>query len=126
MNKKILIGSIVAVAILLLMPSIPAIQKNVTDEEIKQDLRDRLEEIDFKKIKSLDDDIKFPCLFHLLKFCLIFRSCRIFLFLFIGYYLDIPIAFYRGAWLASTTDCFYELLEIVSDIFNLGWDFFNW
>ena len=47
----------------------------------------------------------------------------------IGYYFDIyfdiPIVFIRGAWLAITNECLYQFLKTVSDIYNLGWDFFN-
>ena len=59
MNKKILIGSIIAVAILLLMPSIPAIQTNLVKDkalsEITKDLD--LEEFRVDIINAISEHI---------------------------------------------------------------------
>ena len=54
MNKKILIGSIIAVALLLLMPSIPAIQTKTISEGIKQDLKEKLESYSLDEINQFD------------------------------------------------------------------------
>ncbi len=54
MKKKILIGSIIAVALLLLMPSIPAIQTNTIREGIKQDLQEKLESYSLNEIYQFD------------------------------------------------------------------------
>ena len=59
MIKKILIGSLLVLTLLLLMPSIPAIQQNSVEEGIKQDIREKLDTI-------TPDDIKYPILYSLL------------------------------------------------------------
>jgi len=67
MKKKILIGSIIAVLLLLLMPSIPAIQQKSVEEGVKQEIQEKLDTIDFKdlrEIKTLDDDVKHLLLYE--------------------------------------------------------------
>jgi hypothetical protein len=49
MRKKILIESLLVLTILLLMPSIPAIQQKTIEDGIKQDLK--------KKTDSINSDI---------------------------------------------------------------------
>jgi hypothetical protein len=69
MEKKILIGSIVAVTILLLIPTIPAIQHNIVKEDNKDKILSELsEDLDFKDIKELVDSgrldrVKHPLLY---------------------------------------------------------------
>ena len=60
MKKKILIGSLLVLILLLLIPSVPAIQQKSVDEGIKQDLKEKLDTI------SLDasDDIVPELLHH--------------------------------------------------------------
>ncbi len=41
MKKKILIGSLLVLTLLLLMPSIPAIQQNTIEDNLKQELQDK-------------------------------------------------------------------------------------
>jgi len=66
MKKKILIGSLLVLTLLLLMPSIPAIQTNAIEEGIKQDL------LLLTDIETLDD-VKHPILYELVKFMLNLR-----------------------------------------------------
>ncbi len=51
MKKKILIGSIIAVALLLLMPSIPAIQQKTVEEKAYSDFVERLKDVDLEDIE---------------------------------------------------------------------------
>ena len=53
MKKKILIGSIIVVALLILMPSISAIEHKTIREEIKQNIEERIEESPLNNLKSL-------------------------------------------------------------------------
>ena len=54
LNKKILIGSIIAVAILVLMPSTSAIQHNILKYEIENKLKsDLTENFDIEDINDL-------------------------------------------------------------------------
>ena len=70
MNKKILIGSIFVLVLILLMPSIPAIQQKTIEEGIKQHIHEKLESVnlnDLKDIKKLDG-VEFPLLFEIVLF----------------------------------------------------------
>jgi len=64
MRKKILIGSMLVLIMLLLMPSIPAIQQKTIEEGIKQDLQEKLNEINIEVL----DDIRFPNLYEFVLF----------------------------------------------------------
>ena len=74
MEKRILLGSIIAVVMLLLMPSIPAIQQKIVKDEIKDKILSEIpEQIDFKDIKELIntgklDRIKHPFLLAIVWF----------------------------------------------------------
>ena len=74
MNKKILIGSMLVFTMLLLMPSIPAIQQKIVKDEIKDKILSEIpEQIDFKDIKELIntgklDRIKHPFLLAIVYF----------------------------------------------------------
>jgi ABC-type multidrug transport system fused ATPase/permease subunit len=65
MKKKILIGSLLVLALLLLMPSIPAIQQKTIDDGIKQELQEKLDEINLDDLKDFkgSDRFKHPFLY---------------------------------------------------------------
>ena len=59
MKKKILIGSLLVLTLLLLMPSIPAIQQKIIEDEAYNDIVERLEDFNFKdlnELKSIESD----------------------------------------------------------------------
>ena len=62
MNKKLLLGSILVLTLLLLMPSIPAIQQKTIEDKVYSDL---VEQLDFKDIKELVDSGKLDDIKHL-------------------------------------------------------------
>jgi hypothetical protein len=63
MRKKLIIGSILVSTLLLLIPSIPAIQHRTIEERVKQDIKEKYEKIkDSLKFEALDK-IKRPFLF---------------------------------------------------------------
>ena len=136
MNKKILIGSIIAVVILLLMPSIPAIQQKTIEEGIKQDIQEKLDSLIinyFKGIKELIGD-RHPILFAI---CLImafmtnFRITRSGILFFYstiyvdggwnpGYYEIIhPLTFIQSLWLFLTGAICSEIAYLLNEIY--GW-----
>jgi len=130
MNKKILIGSMLVLTLLLLMPSIQAFQMNNIKNEIKQD---------FEEI-SLDDSIepkypdKFPLLFYLVFGLYFFRFSRcIALFEFAtepSYYFPNfevvhPLAFFRCVMLFFTTVIKFETWVLLSEYFGWGWDIYE-
>jgi len=128
MKKKILIGSIIAVVLLLLMPSIPAIQQNTIENEVYNKSIEQIEEIktkDAKEIMPLDDDIKHPLLLRWVTFrfdSMIFRS-----FLFISLsatYEGVVISsllFNRGWSLGELADAYSDFWEDVSITYGWGW-----
>ncbi len=67
MKKKILIGSLLVLTLLLLMPSIPAIQQKSVEEGIKQDIQEKLDTITLDDLKYIDvlDDIRHPILYYI-------------------------------------------------------------
>jgi len=77
MNKKILIGSMLVLTLLLLMPSIPAIQLKTFENETHNDFFSRIENIDFNDLKSIIDGIPdHPILFIWVMFIFYFRLLR--------------------------------------------------
>lgn len=124
MNKKILIGSILVLTLLLLMPSIPAIQQKTIEDRAYNDL---IEQLNFKDVKELKmiELIKHPILFVLVRGIFMFRIIRA------GILLEIsteynphsgriefvhPLLFLRCIWLMETSTLIYCYLE---DVF--GW-----
>jgi len=77
-RKKILIGSIFVLALILLMPSIPAIQQSTLKEELKQDIMEKIETLTFEDIKEIKtlDSVKFPLLMWLVIILPTFRFFR--------------------------------------------------
>ena len=76
MKKKILIGSLLVLTLLLLMPSIPAIQQNTIEEKAYSDFVEKLDDIDFEDIEILDD-MRHPVLYALVVFILCSRMDNI-------------------------------------------------
>ena len=136
MNKKILIGSIIAVSTLLLMPSIPAIQHITIEEDIKQNIQEKLDSINLDTIKNYEiSDVKHPFLYlfvlslvelyvnrilfyealmNSIPIDFIFHSFII-LFLF-------SILFARYIWLYSVVVVWVDFWQKIAD--KNGWDWF--
>ena len=126
MKKKILIGSMLVLTLLLLMPSIPAIQqKNVEDilDTKESELITKLRDLEIKKIKDLinkkplDYSPKFFTL--LISAIFMFRAIRGILLYsssITGYWNEEiihPILYARGIW-----------LYVTAIICILGWQYF--
>ena len=62
MNKKILIGSIFVLVLILLMPSIPAIQQKTIEDKAYSDFIEKLKNVDLEDIEVLDG-IRHPILY---------------------------------------------------------------
>jgi hypothetical protein len=123
MNNKILIGSIFAVALLLLMPSIPAIQQKTLEDTTNNivEQKDYVEIKDVKEIKPVDDDIKFPWLLQLVTFqydLLMTRSelLRIISLGFDYYSNDpiFPLMYYRSVYLRELAFAYSDFWKDVS------------
>ena len=114
MNKKILIGSIIAVAILIMMPTIPAIQQNTIEDKAYNDI---IEQIDFKEVKELGIEIiEHPILTIILMFRLMRASILVDIssdFIGPGYTIYNSLLFLRGIWLGATgVYLYFYLIEI--------------
>jgi len=119
-----LIGSMLVLTLLLLMPSIPAIQQKSIEEGFKQELQEKLETItldDLMDIKDLEG-IRHPILYTIVIFLLSFRYACCLKLGDISFESDYwggvkikrPLLFFRALWLVLT-------IEIsISD--KLGWD----
>ncbi len=130
MRKKILIGSIFVLTLLLLMPSIHAIQHKTVEDSIYNDL---IEQFDLKNVKEIKrlERIKHPILFDLVMFLISFREKRTGILWDIsikithwhgGPIIEIkhPILFLRCLWLILTIEYWYSFWNKISD--RLGWD----
>ncbi len=130
MNKKILIGSIIAVSILLLMPSIPAIQIDSFKEGIQQnidDLKTRLSNIE----SLIDLPEHFPLLFLFVYSVALFRLIRFTILMDLSTepsdfppYFTITnwLLFIRCAFLLNGIDWWLVIWEEISDHFGWGWE----
>lgn len=65
MNKRIIIGSVLVLTLLLLMPSIPAVQHNVVKDEILNDIQEKISLSDITELLDSNnlDKIKHPILY---------------------------------------------------------------
>jgi len=122
MNKKILIGSMLVLTLLLLMPSISAIQNNIITENIKQEWQDKIETIKLDELKDIDllDRIMHPLLQNIVKslgycppllnlfvaivgFSMVFRSIFLEIIstegMFNEWHITNPIIYLRAEWL---------------------------
>ena len=144
MRKKILIGSMLVLAMLLLMPSIPAIQQKTVEDGIKQDLQEKLDTINLDDLKDIKDLewIKHPILYFIATLKYILRHFRsafnLFFALFafakldyvdpFGFDIEIthPILFsifmVRAFWFFVTGNAWLVFYGI-SDILGWGWEF---
>jgi len=134
MKTKLIVGSIIAIALLLLMPSIPAIQQKTIEDKAYSDLVERIEDFNFKDLKeitSLEKDEKFPKLWDLIKAICSFRSIRGATLEFIAdifmvfFQLSGPIVrliYLRGTYLFYSADYFLGFCLLISFILGWGWD----
>ncbi|UCD14589.1 MAG: hypothetical protein JSW60_04000 [Thermoplasmatales archaeon] len=130
MRKKILMGSMLVLTLLLLMPSISALQQKTIEEKTFTDLVEKFDD-DLKEIKELNnlgDDVKFPNLYEFLARFLALRFFRgLMLCLFgLGFmefaiYEKFPIFNIRGVWLSISTFFIADYIDGIVE--KLGW---NW
>lgn len=131
MKKKILIGSMLVLVMLLLMPSIPAVQQNTIEDRIYSDLVEQLGDVDFNNKNEikwlLNENWGEHPIIELLTIIALFRFYRsIILWEFSSHYedfnfiIDYPIIFFRSLWLAGTVFGIALVVRIIYDI--TGWD----
>jgi len=130
MNNKILIGSIFVLTLLLLMPSIPAIQQKTILNKAYNDLVEQLDIEDVKEIRKMDW-IRHPLLYVLVIFIAKFRLVRC---LIIGedscdfsefppwFEIYHPIRFFWCLWLIFTIAFWCSFWENISDTLRWNWN----
>ena len=127
MKKKIIIGSMLVITLLLLMPSIPALQINTVKDAIQQNIND------FDPKSSIID--KLPELpNHILLFLIVytiakFRFLRFklnFMFSISPPYIQIthPLLLMRSIFLLIRYSCWLNIWIKVSE--KLGWNWAQW
>jgi len=135
MDKKILVVSMTAAAILLLIPTIPAIQ-HITIEE--KSYNDSFEQLDFEDIKELIesrklDEVKHPILYVILTIWLYFRVIRGNILYDISsdshpfggkITVHYPLIYIRGLWLVMTGEFSIVYLQELSNKYGWNWEIF--
>ena len=77
MRKKLLLGSLLVLILLLLMPSIPAIQLKTLENKAQNDIISQLENIDLIDLNNMVKGIPdHPILFFIVMFSICFRWIR--------------------------------------------------
>jgi len=132
MKKKIFIGSMLVLTLLLLMPSIPAIQQKSIEEGIKQEIQERLDEINLDVLNDIEvlDRIKHPILYILIisimsyrwEFGIELRDISIETDHWGGVYILHPLLFLWWFWIYWTVYLWSKFCNNVSDTLGWGWD----
>jgi len=129
MNKKILIGSMLVFTMLLLMPSIPAIQIESFKEGVQQnidDLKTRLSNIE----SLIELPERFPLLFLFVYSIALFRLIRFEILFELatepsdfapGYIVTNWLLYIRCAFLINGLDWWLAIWIEISENFGWGW-----
>ena len=127
MNKKIFIGSIIAVVMLVLVPIVPAVQLNTIENEIKTEY----EELPLSDVVDFDLPDKFPLLYYLVLAIGYFRLYRFYILWDIAIeegdwpseiYIKHPLLLLRSFIIVRKANRWIEGWGIISDILGLGWE----
>jgi len=133
MKTKLMIGIILVLTLLLLMPSIPAIQQKSVEDKAYSDFVELLKDFNFKDLKELkkifeDGFFEHPIIYFLV-YVASFRAVRGAVLILISaswdfYGEDItvfnPIIFIRAVWLLVTGGGFVYFLGVFAYI--MGWE----
>ena len=119
MKKKILIGSLLVLTLLLLMPSIPAVQQKTIEDKAMNDLEDKLETITF-------DGVRHPLLRQFIQVSIWFKVYLGNFLWYLGtdYYgnpVDPFLCDLANLIVGRAIICFYRWQDI-SDTMGWNWD----
>ena len=126
MKTKIILGSLFVLTLLLVMPSLPAIQNKIIIKENKHDCR----EFNIKDMLQLKIPIKFPLVFLLILVIYQFRWTRSELLFELatapdplppGYKVVKPLLLFRGIMLFLTATLRFDFWIMISDYLGWGW-----
>ena len=122
MRKKILFGGIFVLALILLMPSIPAIQQKTVEDKVYNDFIANLKDSDLEKFELLNGTIEFPIVFYVINLILIFRYTRGRFIMTAGLWGDYNV-YLRGMRIMESVPVIIDILEILSNKFGWYWNF---
>lgn len=135
MKKKILIGSLLVLTLLLLMPSIPAIQQKIAEEVRYQELTEIFDDFgleDIKEIMGKSALPKHPILLSFVFLIYLMRLGRSIIGLalstnFLRYYepLEIyhPLLFLYSGWLFISGFFWLYIWMLIANILGWNWPF---
>jgi hypothetical protein len=125
MKKKILLVSIIAVALLLFMPSIPAIQQTTIEEKTYSDFVEKFEDFNLEN----NDDVKYPLLNALILFITDIMVDRWLRFMNISldyvdgeYVITNPVIFVYTMWLWTRLNLWSHFWTILNDNNDWNWE----
>ena len=146
MKKKILIGSMLVLTLLLLMPSIPAIQQKTIEDKAYSDFTEMFgdvdaefielfEDVNFEDIGILDGDVKFSILQYIVYYIFVIRFFHGLTLSLYGTEILLNYAgpgqlivaslalmiMTRGGWLFSTAVLWIEYWMNLSDTYGWNW-----
>ena len=122
-RKKILIGSIFVLALILLMPSIPAIEQKTIEDKAYSDFIEKIKDVDLEDISDIEWNI-FPRLMQLLWDIFDLRFDRGDILMMIVYvifqatYHEALIIYYRSQWLMNSSQDLKEILYWFNSLWN--------
>jgi hypothetical protein len=125
-------GSMLVIIILLLMPSIPAIQQKVIEDEKFNDLSEQFDFKELSQIKQLGR-LKRPFLYLIVHLFFSFRALRAFILFciaidtdtghWIGLHTDHPLLWKRMEMLLYSIETWLVFWEYISCKFGWNWIF---
>jgi len=129
MNKKILIGSMLVLTLLLLMPTIPAIQQNIVKDDIKEKndiLIAKNSSYDIEKLLETPKD--FPLLYLFVVGVLQFQMARVDFLMkyavdFFNREIKHPLLLLRAYMILEAYDMWWNFWNALST--KLGWNWFE-
>jgi hypothetical protein len=125
MRKKLVFGSVLVFTLLLLTPSISAIQHNTIEGA------DTFENIDKIELNILDNDTKYLNLNYLINLMIKSRIVRALLLFMVSAYIDNfthslvvthPIIYFRSLWLEFTCMHLIDFFQYISDKYGWNWE----
>jgi hypothetical protein len=131
MKTKIVIGSLIAVTILLLMPSIPAIQNNIVKENL---ISESIKDFGLNELKEVFDfpNVKLPILFIIVVTIFNLRAIPAFIHLILAYYsndhqdrsMKRPLLGLRGYRIMLTALIWAVFWTSISRILGWNWELY--
>ncbi len=139
MKKKILIGSMLVLTLLLLMPSIPAVQQKSIEEGIKQELQEKFETINLDYLEGMEDFewIRHPILYAIVMSFAYLQNFRFALNFMLSvsctepdgfgsFIFTKPILFaffmFRAVWLSITAFTWVGFWTYISEVMEWDWN----